>query len=119
MAAGGGQPGGMQPSAEQPAGGLPAPVDNGEVASDDEAMMDLPVEPELSEDEAAAGEKIAELVELFGVDEEVAATMLEAEDQGYEPEEVIASMENAGLVPAGTLEKIMANAPAGGEEEDE
>ena len=119
MGAGGGMPTDPNtpaalPDGSTPGAGAEAPIE-GEVTDEgDEERMPLPsetfddaVDPAaLTDEEAEAGEKIMELVELYNVEPEVAAAMLEAEDQGYEPEEVLEAMERNGLVEEGTLERI-------------
>lgn len=110
------------------AGGMPTdpnalqPGAEGEIPMEgDEERMPLPsdtfedaIDPNaLTPEEEEAGAKIQELVELYKVDPQVAAAMLEAEDQGYEPEEVLESMERAGLVPEGTLQQMLAQQEQG------
>jgi hypothetical protein len=50
-------------------------------------------------DEKTAQEHINQVMELYHVDMHTAVAMLEAERQGYQPEEIIASMQRQGLIP--------------------
>lgn len=74
---------------------------------------DMTSEPNaLTPEEEAAGEQIQQLAELYGIDEQVAAAMLEAEAQGYDPIEILEAMERNGLVPEGTASQVAsANQP--------
>jgi hypothetical protein len=60
----------------------------------------------LTPEEQEAGEHIEMVKQLYGVDDHVAAAMLEAERQGYEPEEVISSMVRQGLIDSAILQKL-------------
>lgn len=131
MAAGGGVVDPNQPALPLPGNTAPAPAEapiEGEIIPPTEGeeapLMPLPgadvegaMDPNaLTPEEEEAGAKIQEIVEIYKVKPEVAVAMLEAEDQGFEPEEVLESMERAGLVEKGTLERVLA---AQAEEEDE
>lgn len=61
----------------------------------------------MTDDETTAGEHIQMVMELYGVDENTAAAMLEAETQGFKPEEIIEGLERNGLVPEGTLARLL------------
>lgn len=106
--------GGMDPNTPPVDGDMPI-----EDEMIDEDRMPLPsdmtedaIDPNaLTPEEEEAGAKIQELVELYNIEPEIAAAMLEAEDQGYEPEEVLESMERGGLLPEGTLARMLETMP--------
>lgn len=109
-----------QAAAMAAGGGMPtdpnAPIDGAE--GEMPLPADTPIEAEadpnaLTPEEEEAGAKIQEIIELYNVEPEVAAAMLEAEDQGFEPAEVLESMERAGLVPEGTLQQMLAEQEQG------
>lgn len=50
-------------------------------------------------EEQQAGEHIKMVMQAYGVDENIAVAMLEAESQGFEPEEILAHMQANGLMP--------------------
>jgi hypothetical protein len=56
--------------------------------------------------EEAAVQQIQQVMELYNVKPEVAAAMLEAEAQGFEPEEIVNHMEEQGLMPKRELAQI-------------
>lgn len=64
----------------------------GQAAAEGEVMPDEDPNA-LTEDEAAGGEYIAVLMEQYGVDENTAAAMLEADRQGFSPEEILDYLE--------------------------
>jgi hypothetical protein len=80
----------QNPSVTDPSNALPTgqPIE-GEVVNQD----DQP-------DDAELQAHIDMIVERYGVSEDIAATMLDAEKKGYKPEEILASMQKAGLVKA-------------------
>lgn len=88
-----------QMSAEQtggidPATGLPLPAQLPGRTAEASGMGASPQEPmtdpnEMTEEETAAGQQIEMVMQEYGVDENTAAFMLEAERQGYEPDEIV------------------------------
>lgn len=63
--------------------------------------------PELDpETEETIVKQIEETMEAYNVPAEIAAAMLEAESQGFEPDEIITQMEANGLLPEGTAERM-------------
>lgn len=63
--------------------------------------------PELTpEDEERYATEIQETMEAYNVSADVAAAMLEADRQGFEPDEILTQMEANGLLPEGTAERL-------------
>lgn len=106
------QPGQAAPMPTQaPQAAQPAPAPQMGLPAPDGAPQSPGQGSDLTPEEQQAGDKIAEVQELFNVDPHVAAMMLEAEDQGFDIGEIIASAERNGLVAPGTAEHMAASQP--------